>query len=159
MIYSWLESPIGPLLLAGSGERLRKVGFSSGRRAEAPMPEWERCDAAFGEAKRQLNEYFEGDRRTFDLPLDPLGTAFQRRVWDALAAIPYGETRSYKEIAAATGNPKAALAVGSANGSNPLPIVVPCHRVIGSDGGLTGYAGGLSAKRLLLDLERAGMAK
>ena len=100
-----------------------------------------------------MSEYFEGGRRAFDLLLAPAGTAFQLRVWRALAAIPYGETRSYAEIAVAIGNPRAALAVGGANGSNPLPIVVPCHRVIGSDGSLTGFGGGLAAKRYLLDLE------
>ena len=153
MFYSFLDSPIGPLLLAGSGGRLRIVGFSSGPKAQTPRCDWVRRNARFSEAKRQLSEYFEGGRRAFDLLLAPAGTAFQLRVWRALAAIPYGETRSYGEIAVAIGNPRAALAVGGANGSNPLPIVVPCHRVIGSDGSLTGFGGGLAAKRYLLDLE------
>ncbi len=153
MIYSYLDSPIGPLLLAGFGDRLRRVGFSSGPKAQGPDAGWQRSDAPFDQAKRQLREYFDGCRRTFDLALAPAGTAFQLKVWKALLDIPYGETRSYKEIAAATGNVRAALAVGGANGSNPLPIVVPCHRVIGSDGTLTGFGGGLPAKRYLLDLE------
>ena len=100
-----------------------------------------------------MTDFFEGRRRTFELSLAPLGTSFQHRVWNALGNIPYGETRTYKDIAVAIGNPNAALAVGGANAGNPLPIVVPCHRVIGSDGKLTGYAGGLPAKRYLLDLE------
>ena len=153
MFFSFLDSPIGPLLLAGSGGRLRVVGFSSGPKAQTPSGEWLRRDAQFDEAKRQLNEYFAGARRRFDLELAPVGTPFQRKVWQALSDIPYGETRSYGEIAAAIGSPRAAMAVGGANGSNPLPIVVPCHRVIGSDGSLTGFGGGLAAKRYLLDLE------
>ena len=153
MFYSFLDSPIGPLLLAGSGSGLRLVGFSSGPKAQGPKDGWVRRDAPFDEAKRQLGEYFEGERRTFDLQLAPAGTAFQLGVWRALSDIPYGETRSYGEIASAIGNPRAAMAVGGANGSNPLPIVVPCHRVIGSDGSLTGFGGGLEAKRFLLRLE------
>ena len=104
-------------------------------------------------AVRQLEEYFAGTRRTFDLPLDPVGTAFQRAVWAQLLAIPYGETRSYADIARAIGRPSATRAVGAANGRNPLPIVAPCHRVIGSNGALTGFGGGLPNKILLLDLE------
>ena len=154
MFYSFLESRIGRLLLAGSGSRLQMVGFPSGRQAREPDDGWIRQDAPFDKARRQLSEYFEGARRTFDVELAADGTPFQRRVWQALANIPYGETRSYGEIAAAIGNPRAAMAVGGANGSNPLPIVVPCHRVIGSDGSLTGFGGGLAAKRYLLDLER-----
>lgn len=154
MFYSVLDSPIGPLLLAGTDGRLSMVGFPSGPKAQAPRGDWVRGDAAFDAAKRQLSEYFDGSRRTFDLDLAPAGTAFQLRVWRALSDIPYGETRSYGQIAAAIGNPRAAMAVGGANGSNPLPIVVPCHRVIGSDGALTGFGGGLAAKRYLLDLER-----
>ena len=153
MLYSFLESPVGPLLLAGSDDRLRLIGFSSGPKAQAPHGDWIRRNDCVVAAKRQLGEYFEGTRREFDLNLAPAGTDFQLRVWRALSAIPYGETRSYGEIADAIGNPRAAMAVGGANGSNPLPIVVPCHRVIGSDGTLTGFGGGLAAKRYLLDLE------
>ena len=104
-------------------------------------------------AAAQLRDYFSGRRRSFDLPLDPQGTEFQRRVWKALSEIPYGETRSYRDIAAAVGLPRAVRAVGAANGRNPLPVVVPCHRVIGVDGKLVGYAGGLRLKKLLLELE------
>lgn len=107
-------------------------------------------------AAAQLGEYFAGKRQRFDLTLDPQGTEFQRKVWNALAAIPYGETRNYREIAEAVGTPRAVRAVGAANGRNPLPIVVPCHRVIGADGKLVGYAGGLTVKRILLDLETNG---
>lgn len=155
MFYSFVDSPIGPLLLAGSDGRLRMLGFSSGPKALEPRADWESRDAPFIAAKQQLREYFDGRRRTFDLLLEPSGTDFQVRVWNALLAIPYGETRSYRDIAAATGNARAAIAIGAANGSNPLPIVIPCHRVIGSNGKLTGYAGGLEVKRRLLDLERS----
>ena len=158
MFYSFFHSPVGPLLLAGSGGRLQMVGFSSGPKAQAPGGDWLLRDAPFVETKRQFHEYFAGTRRAFDLDLAAAGTVFQRKVWRALSAIPYGETRSYGEIAAAIGNPPAAMAVGQANGRNPLPIVVPCHRVIGSDGSLTGFGGGLTAKRLLLDLERNNAA-
>ena len=152
--YSYFESPLGRLLLAGSEHRLMILGFPSGPQAKRPMVGWVRRDAPFDEAKRQLTDYFDGRRQRFNLPLEPVGTAFQRRVWNALLTIPYGEIRSYKDIATATGNPKAALAIGGANARNPLAIVIPCHRVIGSDGKLTGYAGGLPAKRYLLELEQ-----
>lgn len=110
------------------------------------------------ELRRQLAQYFAGERRAFDLPLAPRGTEFERRVWQALLAIPYGETRSYAEVAAAIGRPSACRAVGHANGSNPIAVVIPCHRVIGSDGSLTGYGGGLPLKRFLLDLENGSGA-
>lgn len=116
------------------------------RAAQPPLPE----------TRRQLAEYLAGERRAFDLPLAPRGTDFERRVWEALLAIPYGETRSYLEIAAAIGRPAACRAVGRANGRNPIAVVIPCHRVIGSDGSLTGYGGGLPLKRFLLDLENSG---
>lgn len=158
MFYSYLDSPIGSLLLAGHDGRLRMVGFSSGPKAQAPRGDWVRRDAPFDAAKLQLSEYFNGDRSTFDLDLSPAGTAFQLRVWRALSAIPYGETRSYGEVAAAIGNPRAAMAVGGASGGNPLPIVIPCHRVIGGDGTLAGFAGGLAVKRHLLDLESSNVS-
>ena len=110
-------------------------------------------------AARELEEYFAGERRDFTLPLAPAGTPFQQRVWRALEAIPYGETRTYAQIAAAVGNPRAVRAVGGANHRNPLPVVIPCHRVIGADGSLTGYAGGLERKTLLLGLERTRRAE
>ena len=153
MYYSYLDTPIGPLLLAGTDAELKIVGFSTGTKARQQEPAWERNDAPFADAKRQLNEYFEGTRQAFDLPLAPLATPFQGQVLDALQAIPYGETRSYKDIAVAVGNPKAVRAVGTANGNNPIPIIIPCHRVIGSDGSLTGFGGGLETKRFLLALE------
>ncbi|MGI9324573.1 MAG: methylated-DNA--[protein]-cysteine S-methyltransferase [Pseudomonadales bacterium] len=154
MQYLTMESPVGPLLLAGSHAGLRLIGFSQGSMARTPDPDWSHVPTAFADAQTQLSEYFEGSRRTFDLTLDPAGTAFQQAVWQALLTIPYGETRSYLEVAKAVGKPKAVRAVGSANGRNPLPIVVPCHRVIGSDGSLTGFGGGLENKKLLLALEQ-----
>ena len=109
------------------------------------------------QAAEQLTEYFAGDRKCFDLPLQPEGTLFQRQVWQALAEIPYGETRSYRDIAARIGRPKAVRAVGGANGRNPLSIIIPCHRVIGADGSLTGFAGGTTVKQQLLQLEASGL--
>ncbi|MFU8816542.1 MAG: methylated-DNA--[protein]-cysteine S-methyltransferase [Pseudomonadales bacterium] len=153
MIYSYMDSPIGRLLLAGAVGALKVIGFSSGRRARGAGLDWSRDDEPFREVKRQLEEYFAGDRQRFELPLAVDATPFQARVLAALCAIPYGETRSYKDIAAAIGNPRAVRAVGGANGSNPLPLVIPCHRVIGSGGALTGFGGGMDAKRFLLDLE------
>ena len=154
MIYSYMDSPVGRLLLAGEKNALKVIGFSSGARARGADPEWERFDEPFRQVKKQLEEYFAGERRTFSLELAPDATPFQAAVLDALLGIPYGETRSYLDIAHAVGNPKAVRAVGGANGSNPIPIVIPCHRVVGSDGSLTGFGGGLESKRYLLDLER-----
>jgi methylated-DNA-[protein]-cysteine S-methyltransferase len=153
MEYSYVDSPVGQLLLAGTGGVLRLISFSTGARIRGADPDWVRDDRAFDEARRQLGEYFAGRLRRFDLPLQADATPFQTRVLEALRAIPYGETRSYRDIAIAVGNPKAVRAVGAANGSNPLPIVIPCHRVIGSSGALTGFGGGMDAKRLLLELE------
>ncbi len=155
MLYSAMESPLGPLLLAGSRHALKIVYFSRGKKAHAAEPEWERADDAFKRVKRQLKEYFDGERRTFDIPLAPDGTDFQRAVWHALTTIPYGATCAYRDIAQRIDQPKALRAVGAANGANPIPIIIPCHRVIGSDGSLTGFGGGLESKRWLLDLERS----
>lgn len=155
MIYSYLDSPVGRLLLAGEGGALKLIAFPRGSRARGADPGWRRHDEPFHRVRQQLAEYFDGRRRQFDLPLAPQVTTFQARVLAALQEIPYGETRSYKDIALALGDPAAVRAVGSANGSNPIPIVIPCHRVIGSDGSLTGFGGGLDTKRYLLDLERA----
>lgn len=157
--YTLAPSPVGPLLMAGRGGRLRLIAFATGPADAAgarpePWPAWQRNDAAFADAVRQIEEYFAGARQAFDLPLDATGTPFQRRVHVALRHIPYGETRSYSDIAAAIGRPRAVRAVGAANARNPLPIVVPCHRVIGKGGALTGFGGGLPAKRHLLALER-----
>lgn len=154
MIYSYMESPVGRLLLAADRGVLKVIAFSSGRRARGADPAWERRDEPLRRIKRQLGEYFAGERQHFDLPMAPDASPFQQRVLAALQAIPYGETRSYKDIALGLGDVNAVRAVGSANGSNPIPIVIPCHRVIGSNGSLTGFGGGLEAKRYLLDLER-----
>ncbi len=153
--YTHLESPLGRLLLAGDELGLRLIGFTTGRHASKPAEAWREDAAQFAEAARQLAAYFGRELREFQLPLAPEGTAFQLRVWRELQRIPYGETISYGELARRIGNSKASRAVGLANGTNPLPIVIPCHRVIGGDGTLTGYGGGLEIKRKLLELERA----
>lgn len=151
-----IDSPIGPLFLAAGGDGLRAIEFRNNRHPVRCGDDWREGDnAILREAHRQLSEYFARRRRTFDLPLAPEGTPFQRRVWTTLATIPYGQTISYAELAARVGRPGAARAVGAANGRNPLPIVLPCHRVIGADGSLTGFGGGLPAKRFLLELEGA----
>jgi methylated-DNA-[protein]-cysteine S-methyltransferase len=152
-LYTQMKSPIGELLLFGSEDALRGLYM-----AARPQPGWKRADDAFKHARDQLDEYFAGARHEFDIELDLRGSAFQRAVWDALLEIPYGETRSYGEIARRIGRPDRARAVGAANGSNPVSIVVPCHRVIGADGSLTGYGGGLERKRWLLEHE-AGVAQ
>ncbi len=152
--YSYLASPIGDLLLAGDGESLHLLGFPEGKMRTRHQDLWRPDDTAFGEVKSQLNAYFAGEPQDFDLPLAPQGTAFQMSVWKALTTIPYGGTRSYGEIAAQVGNPKASRAVGAANGQNPIPIIIPCHRVIGSTGKLTGFGGGLPTKVALLNLEQ-----
>lgn len=153
MLHTTVDSPIGDLLLVGDGRALHCLSMQAGRRPTAVAPDWRRDVEAFDEVRRQLDEYFAGTRTSFDLPLVTDGTQFQRRVWSALQEIPYGETMSYGELARRIGRPAAARAVGLANGSNPIAVIVPCHRVIGSDGSLTGYGGGTSRKRLLLDLE------
>ena len=159
MLYTFVASPLGELLLAGDGNQLNVIGFSEGSQARGADPNWERYDAPFATVKRQLDEYFAGKRREFELDLAPAGTPFQLSVLDELRKIPYGETCTYRDIATAIGNPKAVRAVGGANGSNPIPVVIPCHRVIGSDGSLTGFGGGLPNKRFLLNLElsRSGL--
>src|SRR5258708_1385756 len=151
--YTTYESPVGPLLLAGDTQALRGVNFDSSKHATSPQPGWKQNRAAFGEVIRQLQAYFRGELKKFDLTLAMEGTDFQLRVWNALPAIPYGETISYAQLADRIGNPKAVRAVGLANGSNPIPIIVPCHRVIGSDGSLTGFGGGVAPKKMLLELE------
>lgn len=149
-VYTVLDSPIGPLLLAGVGERLRCIGFPTGKAAVTPKVEWRRDDEAFAEARRQLTAYFEGTLDRFDLALDPRGTPFQLEVWRALMDIPPATTVSYGELARRIGRPGASRAVGAANGANPLPIVIPCHRVIGASGALTGFGGGIETKIWLL---------
>lgn len=155
MYWHETDTPIGPLLLAGDGAYLKVVHFQAGPRPLQPPQAWIANSAPFQAALRQLAEYFAAGRRQFDLPLAADGTEFQRAVWRVLATIPYGATISYAELARRVGNARASRAVGLANGANPLPIVVPCHRVIGSDGSLTGFGGGLELKRKLLALEGA----
>jgi methylated-DNA-[protein]-cysteine S-methyltransferase len=158
MIYfTYLESPIGPLLLKSDGEALTGIYMDLPSGPPNGLREWteDRSARPFAEALRQLEEYFKGARRDFDLPMRMEGTAFQQRAWKSLTQIPYGETRSYGEQAKLLGNPNASRAVGLANGRNPIPIVVPCHRVIGADGSLTGFGGGLERKRWLLAHEDA----
>lgn len=154
MNYTYLETPIGRLLIAGDATAVHRITFPQRGHAAKPEPEWQESQRGpVGEAVRQLNEYFAEKRAAFDLPLAPEGTAFQRSVWRQLQEIPYGETISYGELARRVGNPKASRAVGSANGANPLPIVIPCHRVIAGDGTLGGFGGGLPTKQMLLALE------
>jgi len=154
MVYTTMDSPIGELLLVGDGEALHGVYMQEGRKPVRISPKWERSPAALADVQGQLREYFAGDRQTFDTPLVMHGSEFEQRVWSELREIPYGETASYGEIAGRVGRPSAARAVGMANGRNPIAVIVPCHRVIGANGTLTGYGGGLERKRVLLELER-----
>ena len=149
-----MQSPIGPLTLVRDQHGLRQVNFPQNGQPAPADPEWHEDSAALAEAIRQLRAYFAGELEDFDLPLAPEGTPFQQHVWQELCRIPYGETISYGELARRIGNPNASRAVGLANGSNPIPIIIPCHRVIGSNGKLTGYGGGLPIKEKLLALER-----
>lgn len=153
MYYCYIETPIGELLLAGENNALAMIGFPQGSMRRDPEPDWIYNEKPLAEARRQLDEYFAGTRKQFDLPLQLAGTEFQVEVLQALQKIPYGKTVSYGEIARRIGRPKAVRAVGAANGRNPIPIVVPCHRVIGSGGDLTGFGGGLDTKEALLRLE------
>jgi methylated-DNA-[protein]-cysteine S-methyltransferase len=151
--FTYLDTPIGTLLIAGDGEAITRIGFARDGAPQRPDGDWMRDDARFDDASKQLLEYFAGSRREFTLPLRPEGTEFQRKVWKMLLDIPFGETRSYGWLAMAIGSPAASRAVGAANGANPLPIVVPCHRVIGTSGALTGFGGGIPVKKFLLELE------
>ncbi len=153
LLHTTTDSPIGELLLVGDERALRGVYMQAGPRPKRVAPGWHRAEEPFAAAVAQLHEYFAGGRTHFDLPLEPAGPEFERAVWDALTGIPYGETASYGEIAKRIGFPDAARAVGSANARNPISIIVPCHRVIGADGSLTGYGGGLERKRFLLEHE------
>jgi methylated-DNA-[protein]-cysteine S-methyltransferase len=148
-----IDSPVGLLTLAGRDGRLMHLRMVD-QTYEPSRAGWASDDAAFPVAVEQLESYFAGELFDFDLELDLVGTMFQRTVWQALLTIPYGETRSYGEIAAQIGSPTASRAVGLANGHNPIGIIVPCHRVIGANGSLTGYGGGLDRKRALLALEK-----
>ena len=140
-------------MLAGDDEGLRRISFQSGSRPVEPAGDWQQAEEPFREVVAQLEAYFAGKLRRFDVALAPEGTPFQREVWSALTEIPYGETVSYGGLALRLGRSNATRAVGAANGSNPIPIIIPCHRVIGADGSLTGFGGGLAIKRRLLDLE------
>ncbi len=153
MNYQYLATPIGTLRLVSDGTHMTRIEFEGQYRPEPG--EREHPDPVLGDCARQLTEYFAGTRREFDLPLAADGTEFQHSVWRSLEAIPYGEVRSYRDIARTIRREKAVRAVGAANGRNPLPVVVPCHRVVGSDGRLTGFAGGLETKAALLRLEGA----
>ncbi|WP_312112946.1 methylated-DNA--[protein]-cysteine S-methyltransferase [Brevibacillus reuszeri] len=163
--YTTMESPIGPLVLASTEEGLCYIEFADEEYGLETLHRWckktflgispERDDAINETAKMQINEYFAGERQTFDLPIVLYGTPFQKTVWNELKNIPYGETRSYKDIALAIGASKAVRAIGGANNRNPIPIIIPCHRVIGSNGAMVGYGGGLSIKEHLLTLEDA----
>lgn len=152
--HTTIQSPVGPLLLAGDARTLRVLWFGSGRKASGPAPSWVESGEPFRDVAQQLTEYFAGRRTRFDVAVEPRGTPFQQRVWRALLDIPYGETTSYGELARRIGDARAVRAVGLANGANPIAIVIPCHRVIGANGALTGFGGGLPTKRALLDLEQ-----
>ena len=152
--YAYLETSVGSLLLTASDSGLQSVQFPQNGHPATPDLDWQKNASLFQEPIRQLRTYFAGQLETFDLALAPQGTPFQQKVWGELCRIPYGETISYGELAKRIGNPNASRAVGLANGSNPIPIIIPCHRVIGSNGKLTGYGGGLPIKEKLLALER-----
>jgi methylated-DNA-[protein]-cysteine S-methyltransferase len=155
MLYTELDSPVGPLRIVGNGDEIVSITMQDQRWAAPHDATWRRDDEAFTDARTQFEQYFAGQRREFELPLKISGTPFRVAVWRALARIPYASTCSYGELAAALGRPGAARAVGLANGRNPFAIVLPCHRVIGSGGALTGYGGGLERKAWLLDHEAA----
>ena len=153
--YKWMESPVGKLKLVASDQGLAAILWENDSPKRVPLGSLVEDDThpILLEAESQLNEYFQGSRKTFSVHLDPSGTPFQRKVWEALVNIPFSETRSYGQLAAHVGNAKASRAVGAANGENPISIIVPCHRAIGASGKLTGFAGGLQAKEFLLTLE------
>ena len=151
--YCYHQTPIGLLLLAGDGDSLSLLGFPGGSMARRHESGWVEDSGRLQRVSRQLDEYFAGERQQFELELAPAGTDFQQEVWAALTEIPYGETWSYGQLAQHIGRPKASRAVGAANGLNPIPVIIPCHRVIGSNGKLTGFGGGLETKRFLLALE------
>jgi methylated-DNA-[protein]-cysteine S-methyltransferase len=159
--YRHITSPLGPMLLTAGPRGLAGVYFTGQKYEKVPGAGWVQgaADDVLGAAERQIEEYFAGRRAEFDVPLDPRGTPFQLRVWEVLRAIPYGQRCTYRDIATRLGSPSASRAVGGAVGHNPLSIIVPCHRVVGADGSLTGYAGGLDRKRELLALESRGAAR
>jgi methylated-DNA-[protein]-cysteine S-methyltransferase len=154
MLFTTVESPVGELLMVGDGAAVRGLYMQEAPKPATVQPGWRATPAAFDDVRRQLAEYFAGARTVFDVPLALEGTPFQRAVWSALGEIPYGQTISYGELARRIGRPSAVRAVGLANGRNPVGVIVPCHRVVGADGALTGYGGGIERKRFLLELER-----
>lgn len=154
LAYGYFDSPLGALLVAGDADQLHLIRFPTEGRAYDPRAGWRRDDSCFVETFAQLGAYFAGELSDFNLPLRFAGTNFQNKVWRALCDIPFGETISYGALASRIGKPTASRAVGGANGANPLPIVVPCHRVIGSDKSLTGFGGGVEIKRFLLTHEQ-----
>jgi len=157
LAYTYVESPVGRLLLAGDERGLWVVSFAEGRGPVQPSETWREARGPLSEAARQLEAYFRRELRSFELALHPVGTEFQLSVWNALPSIPYGRTTSYAELARRVGRPAAVRAVGAANGANPIAIILPCHRVIGSSGKLVGYGGGLPNKVKLLALERGDL--
>lgn len=155
VIWTWIESPLGPMLAMSDGDALSGLHFHDDKYVPHIASEWQRDDRLplFRQTGIEVAEYFAGQRRRFDLPLAPEGTDWQQRVWQVLVTIPFGETTTYGAMAATLGNRNASRAVGAANGRNPIAVVIPCHRAIGADGSLTGYAGGLGRKQALLELE------
>ena len=153
MKYAYHDSPVGRLLLTGR-KKLESISFEQSKTRVEPAQHWQEDPSFFTTIVTQLDEYFAGNRKTFDVEMELSGTDFQTKVWGALAEIPYGTTVTYGDLAVRIGNPKACRAVGLANGKNPVPIIIPCHRVIGKDGSLTGFGGGMGIKQMLLDLER-----
>ena len=153
LCYSIVDSPPGKLLLVADDDNLRVLNFQEGGDKVDPLPPWRQGNRLLDETERQLGEYFDGKRQEFQLPLQPIGTPFQLRAWKQLQQIPYGSTWTYGDQARRVGNPRASRAVGAANGRNPIAIIIPCHRVIGGNGRLVGFGGGLNSKRWLLEME------
>ena len=154
MYYTNHKTPIGKILIAGDESVIKMMSFPQGDKLRKVEAHWTESNSPFKSVITQLDEYFHGERISFDLPLSPQGTEFQQQVWNALLAIPYGCTTSYGELAKTINRPKASRAVGAANGANPIPIIIPCHRVIGSTGKLTGFGGGIPTKQWLLAHEK-----
>jgi len=159
IFYTTLDSPVGVLFLTSNGEAITELFMEKHKGEPKPIGDWKRDDGLFREAVGQLRAYFAGELTKFDLPLATGGAPFQQRVWAELRKIPYGSTISYGELARRIGNPKASRAVGAANGDNPVSIIIPCHRVIGSNGKLTGYGGGIERKKFLLEFEAETLVK
>ncbi len=157
--YCYLDSPLGQLFVQGDGQFVTGLFLPQHKGWTGPSATWKESDASFTVVREQLTEYFAGERKLFDVPIKPAGTSFQQQVWQQLVRIPFGTTITYAQLARCVDNPAASRAVGNANGRNPISIIVPCHRVIGTSGKLTGYAGGVSKKEWLLNWERRTMPK